>query len=311
MPESIDKLPSRRDADLLRLASQIDEREVARLQQQLIDSPFDRDARLLLLGSSRTPLDVRIDQVHWFIENESRTYIGPITHMVLGTQRYGDAKRRWLTIAEKMRHDVDVVENAALFMLPIEPDCGGELLEQYLRRVSTAEAARRTLLYWSLASRIHEENRGWMAARGLEAAAVFFRVESSGDKIMPYVDMTLDCARLAEDTPAMAALGVARTVARNWQCTAVGMREQQAHSVRGLAALAFHDVDTAVDQYLRACARAVSLTDALREFVALLIEAGAGESVVDGLDLLRARISEEAREIESWIDGVRQAVRSR
>jgi hypothetical protein len=299
--------------DIVRLsaASLVGKAEIDRLRNLLQSEPDARDARLTLMAARRAPPAVRAAQVFWFVEHEPTTFFGHHAWMAVASEGttpgeyYDDAKRRWLLAVDSHRDDLRVAENAAWFMMNLEPHRGAELLDGRSRRESDPAWSRCALSYLEAASESNPDEALSFAARALEAGYRVFRLAKGIEDCVDLLPTLRGCAARGAIDSAAKALELAEAAGVEWHHADRSSRPQLAHTIFGLVALAEGDTTRAEQHFRRAGTSTVMPSEALVSFAAELLALGATETVAETLDQWASRFEECASAAKEWASAIR------
>lgn len=299
------KLPSIGDCDLMKLGARLDDDGVRKLEARVQRDSGDRNARLALLAATRASMDVRASQALWFIEHEPATYLGPELNVVTSMNRGDEAKARWLAAIAAHPNEFEVVENAALFLLPEAPDLGGQQLETFLHRHLTGEFLARLFTYWYGASIFHRSRAELFANQALLVAFRSFRTDKDAHHTFPLIDRMADCARICRVETPLRALRAARTTRNRWAHEHARRRTQLGLVIRGFVAIAAGDSAWAEEELRKAISVNGFPTEPLANFIAELVSAGSSEVAIATLEVWKRRLEGGVETIDGWLDDIR------
>jgi hypothetical protein len=299
-------------SDVLRLSLSIalGADEIARLQGLLESDSAERDARLSLMVAQRAPLELRVAQVRWFAEHEPRTFLGHHGWMAASignkapSEFYPECKRLWFEQVELHRDDLDIVDNAAWFVILFDPLEGAALLDETSRGRADPEWDFRAFDYLQHASEIHEQHRLSFATRALEAGFDMFRHEHAIERRFDLLPLVRRCAHVAGRTSCEDRLRLAKSGATLWESADVSTRVQLGWVVRGFLSAAEEDLPAALDAFQSASAVELAPLRPLLLLASTLVSLGAVDVVVTEVKRWRGRYWKSDSALATWAEAI-------
>lgn len=306
----IERRPQFGDLELLRRGSSLGEAQIERLCSLLAEYPEARDARLMLMGARNASAQVRADQALWFVNHEPTTFLG-VRAIHAARPKFDEVASHWLAAAETYRDNIDVVSNAAWFLLHSDPERGGEILEERARTEREPEWALRAITFYVSASNYHHERRALFAVRALRVGFLIFRrddgIQSGHTHLLSVMRL---CAKRASDDVATRYLTLAESTSRTVDTHDPVLRAQFDGAVGGLVSLAESDTERATQQF-RAASRVEALpTDALLLLANELVMMGLMETILPEIESWSGRFRACADATENWAAALRRGARS-
>jgi hypothetical protein len=227
-------------------------------------------------------------------------------HNKAPSEFYSECKRLWFEQAELHRDDLDILDNAAWFVILFDPLEGAALLDDGSRRRVDPEWDFRAFDYLKHASELHEAERSAFATRALDAAFRMFRHERFVERRFDMLPLIRECARTAGRSNADEAMRLAKSSAIAWESADPPMKAQLGWVVKGYVAAAEEDLSATRDAFRSASAVEAAPGQLLLLLARKLVSLGSVDAVLTEVGRWKERYRNSASALATWAEAIQR-----